>query len=149
MPSVLLPLLFRADTLVVFLPHHLKQSRRSNPLRVRLCETEFRACEKQNYGPRCDRTEQLSLQYGAKSVRKVLRAHPSALSTSCMVAGGIFSGFVLQPCHDQARGVAGFPPAERRKVVVLGRGSSRGHGLLRGVFAGSRAKAGSSQRIPP
>jgi len=58
--------------------------------------------EKQNYNPRCDSTEQLPLQHGEKPVRKVLRAHPGAIPASCMVAGGIFSGFLVQPGHDQA-----------------------------------------------
>lgn len=56
--------------------------------------------EKQNYSPQCDGSEQLPLQYGAKPIRKVLRADPGALPASCMVAGGIFSGFLVQPCHD-------------------------------------------------
>jgi hypothetical protein len=58
--------------------------------------------EKQNYFPRYHGSQQLPLQHGAKPIRKVLRAHPGALPTSCMVAGGIFSGFLVQPGHDQA-----------------------------------------------
>jgi len=113
-------------------------------LRARGLETS----EKQNYDPRRNGAQQLPLQHGEKPIRKVLRADPGALPTTCMVAGSIFSGFIVQSRDDEARGVARFSATERGKVVVLGCGSRRRHGFLRGVLTGSRAKAGSSQRIP-
>src|ERR1700676_1249235 len=75
-------------------------------------EMELESREKQNSNPRRRGAEQLPLQYGAKPIGKVLRADPGALPSSCMVVRGIFPGFLVQPRHDQARGVAGFSAAE-------------------------------------